>query len=167
MRPSDTDIQVDHGRRRNAALHCLYGRPPLLAWSFSSSRKRELKSRARGTLTTSGSCSLYKPGWPSTSITSIRAKTISSPSSWSSTTMILDQLVETLNLVAAETYQRWDKREEGDRLVFRAPDGYIGGEVGWCYDHTRQKGVAAPVDVLDREQLRNRKSLIVNGFKKA
>lgn len=62
-------------------------------------------------------------------------------------------------------HQRWEKREEGDLLVFKAPDGYLGGAIGWCYDNSLQVGEHMPYDQLDREQLRNQVSLIVNGFR--
>jgi len=78
-----------------------------------------------------------------------------------------DQVVETLAIEneGGEIFQKWEKRWEGDLLVFKAPDGYVAGAIGWYYDNSRQRGEHAPWKVLESELLRNRKSLIVNGFK--
>ena len=78
-----------------------------------------------------------------------------------------EQFVETLAIESegGEIYQRWEKRWEGDLLVFKAPDGYVAGAIGWCYDHTRQKGEHADWQTLERELLRNRKSVVVDGLK--
>jgi len=76
-----------------------------------------------------------------------------------------DQFVETLSFEGGTTYQKWEKRFENNLLIFRSPDGYIGGAIGWCYDNSLQIGKHAPLEVLDRELLRNQKSLVVNGLR--
>jgi hypothetical protein len=56
--------------------------------------------------------------------------------------------------------QRWDKREEGELIVFHPPDGYFGGPVGWMYDKTIQIGQAMPREELERQALRCRTSMM-------
>jgi len=66
-----------------------------------------------------------------------------------------NQYVETL--APDGTLQRWQKREEGDLLVFWPPDGYAGMQgVLWCYDRRLQIGEPMPRPQLERELLRNR-----------
>lgn len=61
------------------------------------------------------------------------------------------------------TTQRWDRRSERGMLVFRAPDGYSGGPIGWVYDRELQRGVAAPRDELERLAIDNRYSVVMTG----
>ena len=63
------------------------------------------------------------------------------------------------------TRQRWQKRDEGDLIVFTPPDGYDGGAVGWMYNRRLQRGRMAPRDLLEKQALRMRKSLIISGAK--
>jgi hypothetical protein len=59
------------------------------------------------------------------------------------------------------TEQRWEKREEGDLLVFHPPDGYVSAQgLLWCYDGRLQRGVAMPRARLEKEMLRMRTSII-------
>ena len=57
------------------------------------------------------------------------------------------------------TEQIWDRRVEGDLLVFKAPDGYFGGPVGWKYDRRKQCGWDLPRNQQERLALKNRLSL--------
>ena len=55
--------------------------------------------------------------------------------------------------------QPWARREEGDLLVFRPPDGYAGGQgLLWAYDRRLQRGEAMPRPLLERYALRCRVS---------
>jgi hypothetical protein len=69
------------------------------------------------------------------------------------------QTVRTLAPDGSE--QRWDRREEGDLLVFRAPDGYAGSQpLLWAYDRRLQLGEAMPRRELESRAL-NRISVVV------
>lgn len=66
-----------------------------------------------------------------------------------------DQTVSTLTKDG--TRQHWTRREEGDLLVFRPPDGYSGGQaLDWCYDRRLQVGEAMPRGELEKRSLSNR-----------
>jgi hypothetical protein len=54
--------------------------------------------------------------------------------------------------------QRWRKREEGDLVIFTAPDGYVGGPIGWAYDRHLQIGEMMPLEERGKLALRNRVS---------
>lgn len=68
-----------------------------------------------------------------------------------------DQTMETPQQSGA--MQVWDKRIEGDLLVFKAPDGYNGGPVGWKYDRRKQCGWDLPHDAQARLAIRNKVSV--------
>lgn len=70
-----------------------------------------------------------------------------------------DQEVETIN--PDGTMEKWEKRQEGDLLVFRPPSGYSGGPVCWMYNRNLQIGVAMPREELERQALRCRRSTVV------
>lgn len=70
-----------------------------------------------------------------------------------------NQQVETM--APDGTIQQWEKRKEGNLIVFRPPDGYVGNQgLMWHYDRTLQHGEAAPRDVLEREALNNRLTIV-------
>jgi hypothetical protein len=75
-------------------------------------------------------------------------------------------LYETMVWSARER-QVWEMREEGDLLVWSAPDGYLAlpeGEnaVGWLYDRRLQQGEPMPPRELDRQALRCRVSALMD-----
>jgi hypothetical protein len=68
------------------------------------------------------------------------------------------QFVETL--APDGTRQRWAKRQDGDLLVFRPPDGYAGGQgMEWHYDKRLQRHQAAPRHLLEKYALGSRVSV--------
>ncbi len=69
----------------------------------------------------------------------------------------------TLETIAPDgTFQRWPSRHEGDLLVFRAPDGYSGGQgLCWSYDRRLQAGDPMPRRELERRALGMRASIVV------
>jgi hypothetical protein len=68
------------------------------------------------------------------------------------------QTVETL--APDGTHQCWDRREEGDLLIFRPPDGYAGDQgLLWSYDRRLQIGQALPRPALEHEALNGRISI--------
>jgi hypothetical protein len=68
------------------------------------------------------------------------------------------QYVETL--APDGTCQRWARREEGDLLVFRPPDGYSGAQgLIWAYNRRLQRGQAMPYAELERRALGMRVSV--------
>lgn len=57
------------------------------------------------------------------------------------------------------TKQRWEKRWDGDLLVFRPPDGYAEFQpLGWVYDKQLQDGEATPQELMERLALNMRVS---------
>jgi len=73
------------------------------------------------------------------------------------------QFVETL--APDGTPQRWENREEGDLLVFHAPDGYSGQQgLIWSYDNRLQEAVPMPRAELEKEAMRMRVSAIFPGL---
>ena len=69
-----------------------------------------------------------------------------------------DQVIETK--APDGTIQQWEKRFEGDLMVFKAPDGYSGGPVGWKYDRRKQRGKMMSMETRARESLSNRVSVV-------
>lgn len=57
-------------------------------------------------------------------------------------------------------WQRWHRRQEGDLLVFRPPDGYRGDQgLGWYYNRQLQVGEAMPRKELEKRALNSRVSV--------
>lgn len=58
-----------------------------------------------------------------------------------------------------DTVHRWDKRREGDLLVFKAPPGYdISRGLGWRFDKRLQYRVEMPDAMLEKFAMRGRVS---------
>lgn len=69
-----------------------------------------------------------------------------------------DQYVETL--APDGTPQRWEKRQEGDLLVFHPSDGYAGDQcLLWSYNKSLQRGEAMPREQLEKLALSMRCSV--------
>lgn len=70
------------------------------------------------------------------------------------------QYVSTLALDGTE--QLWQRRDEGDLVIFRPPDGYLGSQgLLWAYDRRLQVGEAMPRAELERYALRHRVSVVM------
>lgn len=71
-----------------------------------------------------------------------------------------NQYVETL--APDGTPQRWRQRHEVDLVIFTPPDGYDGNQgLLWAYDKRLQVGEPMPREMLERQALRMRKSLVM------
>jgi hypothetical protein len=70
----------------------------------------------------------------------------------------MDQRMETK--VPDGSIQLWERRIEGDLMVFHAPDGYDGGPVGWKYDRRKQVGEHLPWKQMHRYALSSRHSMV-------